>query len=61
MMHGAGEPCDEAALLKGRERIGGNPVLGMPDVEATMLCTLKMAQIVGDARLHHGGNAAPDR
>src|SRR3984957_20108748 len=60
-MHGAGEPCDESAFLKGRERIGGNPVLGVPDVEATMLCTLKIAQIVGDAGLHHSGDVASDR
>src|SRR5260221_12492954 len=60
-MHGAGKPGDEAALLESRERICRNAVLGVPGVEAAVLCTLEMAQVVGNARLHQGGDAAPDR
>jgi hypothetical protein len=61
VMHGAGKPGDEAALLESCECICRNAVLGMPDVEAAVLCTLEVAQIVGNARLHHSGDAAPDR
>ena len=50
VMDGAGKAGDQATLLERRQRIAGNAVLRVPDIEAAPLRRLEIADVFGDAR-----------
>ena len=60
MMNRAGEAADRAALLQRRQRVAGDRILRMKDIELAVLRVLKMPEIIGDANAHHLGDILAD-
>ena len=48
MMDGAHEAGNEAALLQRRQRIAGNAVMGMEDIESAMVCRFEVRDVIGN-------------
>src|SRR5580698_9613808 len=52
-MHRANEGGDQALFLKGRKRVGADPVMSMIEIEAAVLGPPKPADVIVDALFDH--------
>ena len=55
VMHRANEGGDQALLLKGRKRVGADPVMGVIEIEGAVLGAPKPADVIVDALVDHVG------
>ena len=61
VMNSASKAWDQATFLQRRQRVSGNAVLRVPNIEAPVSGARKVTEIVGDPSLDHRPHVAANR